>query len=124
MAKRVFVSFDFDNDQSLHSAVVGQSRNPDAPFTIVDCSLKEEAPQATWEAKARRAIKGADIVLVMVGVNTFKAPGVLKEVAMARAEQIPVVQVIGYRDKTCKLVPNAGRRYLWTWENLKKVLGP
>ena len=123
MAKRVFVSFDFDNDSSLHGAVVGQSKNPDSPFEIVDCSLKEEAPQSTWEARARRAIKGADIVLVMVGVDTFKAPGVLKEVEMARDEEIPIVQVIGYSDKKCTQVPNAGRRYAWTWENLKKVLG-
>jgi hypothetical protein len=123
MAKRVFISFDFDNDSSLHAAVVGQSRYPDSPFEIVDCSLKEEAPTDTWEAKARRAIKGADIVLVMVGVDTFKAPGVLKEIEMARDEQIPVVQVIGYSDANCTRVPNAGRRYAWTWENLKKVLG-
>jgi len=123
MRKRVFVSFDFDNDSSLHGAVVGQSKNPDSPFRIVDCSLKEEAPTVKWEARARRAIKGADIVLVMVGVDTFRASGVLKEVKMARDEQIPVVQVIGYSDALCTRVPNAGRRYAWTWENLKKVLG-
>lgn len=120
--KRVFVSFDFDNDRVLRDFIVGQARHADSPFTIVDCSLKEEAPQTTWEAKARRAIRGADIVLVMVGPRTHRAPGVLKEVQMAREENIPVVQVIGYKDGDYSAVPNAGRLYRWNWENLKNLL--
>jgi hypothetical protein len=59
----------------------------------------------------------------MVGPNTHKTPGVLKEVSMAREEQIPIVQVIGYRDGDYTAVSNAGWRYSWNWENLKKLLG-
>ena len=121
--KRVFVSFDFDNDKTLKEFIVGQARNPDSPFEIVDTSLKEAAPMKTWEEKARLAIRRSDLVLVMVGPNTYRAPGVLKEVEMARAEGKPIVQVIGYRDGNYTPVANAGRLYRWDWDNLKKLLG-
>jgi len=77
----------------------------------------------TWEDKARAAIRRSDIVLVMVGPNTHRAPGVLKEVQMARDENIPMVQVIGYKDGSYTAVPNAGRLYAWNWDNLKNLLG-
>ena len=93
--KKVFVSFDFDNDKALKVFIIGQARLPDSPFEVIDTSLKEAAPMKTWEDKARAAIKRSDIVLVMVGPLTYKAPGVLKEVAMSREEVIPIVQVIG-----------------------------
>lgn len=121
--KRVFVSFDFDNDRVLKDFIIGQSRLNDSPFEVIDTSLKEAAPMKTWEDKARAAIKRSDLVIVMVGPQTHKAPGVLKEVAMARDEDIPIVQVIGYKDGNYTAVPNAGRLYAWNWENLKKLLG-
>jgi hypothetical protein len=121
--KRVFVSFDFDNDKTLKDFIVGQARNPDSPFEIIDTSLKEAAPMKTWEEKARLAIGRSDLVLVMVGPNTYRAPGVLREVAMAREEGKPIVQVIGYRDGNYTPVANAGRLYRWDWDNLKRLLG-
>ena len=121
--KRVFVSFDFDNDKVLKDFIIGQSRLNDSPFEVIDTSLKEAAPMKTWEDKARAAIKRSDLVIVMVGPQTHRAPGVLKEVAMARDEDISIVQVIGYKDGNYKAVPNAGRLYAWNWENLKKLLG-
>ena len=121
--KRVFVSFDFDNDKILKEFIIGQSRNPDSPFEVIDTSLKEAAPMMTWEDKARVAIKGSDIVVVMVGPTTYRAPGVLKEVRMAREAGVPIVQVIGYRDGRYTPVPEAGRLYDWNWDNLKRLLG-
>jgi len=121
--KRVFISFDFDNDKVLKDFIIGQSRLPDSPFEVIDTSLKEAAPMKTWEDKARAAIKRSHIVVVMVGPETHKASGVLKEVDMARQEQIPIVQVIGYKEGEYTAVPNAGRLYAWDWGNLKKLLG-
>ncbi len=121
--KKVFVSFDFYNDKVLKDFIIGQARLADSPFEVVDTSLKEAAPMKTWEDKARAAIRRSDIVLVMVGSNTHRAPGVLKEVQMARDENIPMVQVIGYKDGNYTAVPNAGRLYAWNWDNLKNLLG-
>ena len=78
----------------------------------------------TWEDKARAAVKRYDMVLVMVGPKTHQAPGVVKEVQMAREEGKPIVQIIGYKDGNYTVVPNAGRLYQWNWDNLKKLLGP
>lgn len=120
--KKVFVSYDFDNDKALKDFIVGQARNPDAPFEIIDMSLKEAAPMKTWEDKARAAIRRSDIVLVMVGPKTYCAPGVLKEVKIAREERKPIVQIIGYKDRKYTPVPDAGRLHRWSWNTLKELL--
>lgn len=120
--KRVFVSFDFDNDQSLKHLIVGQTRHPGLEFNVIDHSLKEAAPEKDWEDKARRAIERSDLLLVVVGAQTHKAPGVLKEVKMAREAGTKIVQIIGYKDRVYIAVPNAGRLYSWSHENLKVLL--
>lgn len=123
MAKpRVFVSFDFDNDRALKDFILGQARLADSPFEVIDHSLKEAAPERDWESKARAAIGRSDIVLVMVGPQTHRAQGVLKEVAMAREAGVKIVQIIGYKEGNYTPVPNAGRLYTWNWDNLKKLL--
>jgi len=120
--KKVFVSFDFDNDRVLKDFIIGQARLADSPFEVVDHSLKEAAPEPDWPKKARAAIKRSELVLVVVGTHTYKAQGVLKEVAMAREEDVPIVQIIGYKDGSYTPVPNAGRLYSWNWDNLKRLL--
>ena len=120
--KRVFVSFDFDNDRALKDFIIGQSRLVDSPFEIVDLSLKEAAPMATWKEKAYAAILRSEVVIVMVGTSTYHASGVLKEVAMARELGKDIFQIIGYKDGDYTPVPNAGRLYRWNWDNLKKLL--
>lgn len=120
--KRAFISFDFDNDRALKEFIIGQAKLADSPFEVIDTSLKEAAPMKTWEDKARVAIKRSDIVIVMVGPSTHRAPGVLKEVQMAREEGVKIVQVIGYKDGNYTAVPNAGRLYAWNWDNLKALL--
>jgi hypothetical protein len=117
---RVFVSFDFDNDKVLKDFIIGQSKSEDSPFE--DWSLKEEAEEADWEAEAESRIKHSDKVLVMVGSETYKASGVLKEVAITKRLKKPIFQVIGYKDASPKSVPNAGSLYKWSWDNLKKLL--
>lgn len=123
MAKTpVFVSFDFDNDKVLKDFIIGQSKHEDSPFDVADHSLKEAAPEKDWKEKARRAIKRSDVVIVMVGPKTHKAPGVLAEVAIAREEGKKIIQIIGYKDGSYTPVPNAGQLYSWSWDNLKKLL--
>ena len=50
--KRVFISFDFDHDEELRDALVGQAKNPDSPFSIADWSVKEPL-EGNWKAKVR-----------------------------------------------------------------------
>jgi hypothetical protein len=121
--KRVFVSFDFDNDKILKEFIIGQAKLPDSPFEIIDTSIKEAAPMKTWEDKARAAIRRSDLVVVMVGPSTCTAPGVLKEVAICREERKPIAQIIGYRDSNPTPVPNAGTLHKWEWQKLKTLFG-
>jgi hypothetical protein len=120
--KKVFVSFDFDNDKILKEFLIGQSKNSDSPFEVTDVSLKEAAPEKDWEEKAKVKIKSADVVIVMVGPQTHKAPGVLKEVKFANELKKKIIQLIGYKDGDYTRVEGAGTLYSWNWENLKKLL--
>lgn len=120
--KKVFVSFDFDNDRILKEFIIGQSNLTDSPFEVHDWSLKEAAPEKDWEAKAKDKIKGCDIVIVMVGPKTHRAQGVLKEVSMARVLGKKIVQIIGYKDGSYTRVEGAGVLYSWSWATLKILL--
>ena len=75
--KRAFFSFDFDEDQGLKHHMVGQMKLPTSPFEGADWSMKEAAPQKNWEQEAEHRIRRSDVVVVLVGANTHKAPGVL-----------------------------------------------
>src|SRR5713101_2938621 len=121
--KRVFVSYDFDNDEFLKDSIISQAKNPDSPFEVSDVSLKEEAPQAEWETRTRAAIARADIFLVMLGSKTRQAPGVRKEVRMANAFAKMRLQIIGYDNGSEDwAVTKAGPVYKLNWRNLKNLL--
>jgi hypothetical protein len=119
---KVFVSFDFDNDRVLKDFIIGQAKLSDSPFEVSDHSLKEAAPERGWERKARAAITRADKFIVMLGPKTRSAPGVKKEVAIAKALGKPRIQIIGYRDGSRDwAVPDAGITYSWNWGSLKNL---
>jgi Thoeris protein ThsB, TIR-like domain len=121
--KKVFVSFDFDNDKFLKEAIIGQAKNEDSPFEASDHSLKEAAPEKEWLERARAAITRSDVVIVMLGPKTKNAPGVLLEVKIAKDLKKERFQLIGYREGAEQwAVPDGGRTYKWTWENLKNLL--
>ncbi|MCG2725445.1 MAG: hypothetical protein L6420_04155 [Elusimicrobia bacterium] len=102
---------------------MGQAKLSTSLFSGADWSMKEAALQHRWEEEAERRIKQCDIVLVMVGEQTYKASGVLKEVGFARKHNIEIAQIIVYKELINPTpVPNAGRIYRWDWENLKTLL--
>src|ERR1700761_8727994 len=102
--KRIYVCFDYDKDRALKDLLIGQSRNPETPFEIIDHSLKEPAPENNWEAKARERIARADQVIVVVGEETYHAPGVLKEIEIAREMGKKIVQLKGHKNGNYKRV--------------------
>lgn len=121
--KKVFISFDFDNDKTLKDFMVGQAKLEDSPFEISDFSLKETAPEKEWLSKARAAISRAEVFIIILGPKTKKAPGVLKEVKLVNELKKSKFQIIGYKDGSEDwAVSDAGRVYRWNWDNLKKLL--
>jgi hypothetical protein len=121
--KRIFVSFDFENDKKLKDLFVGQTRNTQSPYDVADHSLKEAAPENSWEDKARKAIARSELVIVLVGEDTHKAHGVLKEIKMARDLGRKVIQIKGRNSKKCPRVKGGGQLYKWNWDNIEKNLG-
>ena len=123
--RRVFVSFDFENDDELKHALIGQSRYPNSPFDVYDWSLKEAAPERNWKQKARQRISAAEIVIVICGQYTHRAPGVAAELAMARELRKPYFFLKGRPDRYCHAPSNAWANekiYRWTWDNLEKLI--
>jgi hypothetical protein len=81
--KRVFISFDYDHDETLKSFLVGQAKLADSPFELADWSIKE-AITGDWKKKAATRIKGVDVVAVICGERTDTATGVSAEVSIAQ----------------------------------------
>lgn len=119
----VFISFDYDHDATLKEFLVGQAKNEDSPFEIIDHSIKVES--VDWEEKARKAIKRSDQVAVICGKHTDTATGVNKEVRIARDEATPYFLLAGYKDggnKKPTAALDTDKMYKWTWENLKTLI--
>jgi hypothetical protein len=123
--KRVFVSFDYDNDETLKTFLVGQSKHSDSPFELTDWSIKEPIT-GDWEKKARTRIKSVDLVAVICGEHTDTATGVSAELSIAQEEKVSYFLLKGYSDKTCKkpkTAKDSDKVYNWTWDNLKILIG-
>ena len=123
MAKtRVFISFDYDHDQDLKNALVGQAGLPDSPFEISDWSVKEAS--GDWKQDALRRIRRAEQVAVICGQHTDTATGVNIEIGIARDELKPYFLLAG-RNEGGNKKPTAAandKMYTWTWENLKTLI--
>jgi hypothetical protein len=121
---RAFIAFDYDHDEFLRTALVGQSKHPDTDFEITDWSVKEPFT-GDWEKKVRDRIRRVDRVIVICGQHTQTATGVAKELAIARDEKKPYFLLKGYGDKTCYKPTTAqanDKMYNWTWDNLKALI--
>lgn len=125
MAKtRVFISFDYDHDETLKTFLVGQAKLPDSPFELADWSIKEHI-DGDWKAKATTRIRAVDVVAVICGEHTDTATGVSAEVKIAQAEGKPYFLLNGYKDIVCKkpiAAKATDKLYKWTWDNLKSLI--
>jgi hypothetical protein len=123
--KRVFISFDYDHDETLKTFLVGQAKHDDSPFELSDWSIKEPIT-GNWKAKARTRIKSVDIVVVICGQHTDTATGVNAELMIAQEEGVTYFLLNGYSD-VVGVKPLAAKSddkiYKWTWDNLKSLIG-
>ena len=86
--KRAFISFDFDHDEELRNALVGQAKNPDSPFQIADWSVRERF-ETNWREQVRHRIRRTDLTIVICGEYTHQAKGVAAELTITREERKP-----------------------------------
>ncbi|QJW95375.1 TIR domain-containing protein [Frigoriglobus tundricola] len=123
--KRVFISFDYDNDEGAKIMLAGQAKHEDSPFDFKDASLKEPLT-GDWEAKVRRRMDNIDVVVVLCGEKTHTAKGVAAEVKIAQEKGKEYFLLAAYSDKTCTKPTTAlspDKMYNWTWDNLKILIG-
>ncbi len=124
--KRVFISFDYDNDSEIKILLAGQAKLPDSPFDFKDASIKEHLT-GDWKEKVRRRMDNIDKVIFLCGTKTDKATGVAAELEIVKECGIPYFFLAGYKDKKCVLPQGAwiffDTLHAWTWDNLKRQIG-
>ena len=123
--KRVFISFDVDNDNGAKVMLAGQAKHEDSPFDFKDASVKEHLT-GDWKAKVSRRLDNVDIVVVLCGTKTHTAAGVAHELEIAREKGLSYFLLAAYSDKTCTRPTTAqvgDKMYEWTWDNLKILIG-
>ncbi|MDQ0898428.1 TIR domain-containing protein [Paenibacillus sp. V4I7] len=122
--KRIFISFDIDNDGGTKHMLAGQSDHLDSPFEFKDNSVKAHLT-GDWKDKVRRRMDNVDLVVVLCGTKTHTAEGVSAELTIAKEKGKPYFLLAAYSDKQCTKPLSASasdKVYKWTWDNLKKLI--
>ena len=125
MKKRVFISFDYDNDKDLPGQLVRQAKQQNAQFAIVDQSLKHSV-EGNWKEEVRTRIRSVDLVIVICGQYTHEAKGVAAELSITQEEGKPYFLLRGRRKMTCKkplMAKTKDEIHEWTLKNLAKLIG-
>jgi MTH538 TIR-like domain (DUF1863) len=123
--KRVFISFDYDNDEGAKIMLAGQAKLADSPFDFTDASVKEHLT-GDWKAKVKKQMDNIDVVVVLCGAKTDNATGVAEELTIAKEKGKEYFHLAAYSDKTCVKPTSASstdKVYKWTWDNLKTLIG-
>mgnify|MGYP003981204775 FL=1 len=86
---RSFISFDVDHNSDEKVLFAGQAKNSKTPFSIQDWSAKSSMPQSQWEDIVNEKINKCNLVIVLVGKYMASATGVVKEIKMAKDQNVP-----------------------------------
>ena len=117
---RAFVSFDYDHNITQKNLFVGQAKSDSpTPFTVHDWSSKTTLPQAEWEKLIKAKMASTNMCIVLVGRSMATATGVAKEIAMAKALDVPVFGVYVDGAGTPSTLPaglQRNRTMAWDWK--------
>lgn len=122
MGKRVFISFDYDNDRREAILLAGQAKNKNVPFEFDNWSLKERQKESEWKKNAIYKIQRSNILLVYVGNYTHYAPGVLFEIKAAKVLKKKIIQIKKDNDRNYVAPVLNLPIYNWSWNNLEILL--
>ena len=116
----IFVSFEFDKDNDLKESFYTQAKEH-SKRRVRNRSLNERHPSEAWKNKASEAIKGCDVVVVLIGQDTHNAPGVIAETDMARTLKKPVIQIRPKR-RTYTGLARLDEPIPWKWKTINARL--
>lgn len=118
---RVFISFDFDHNETEKNLFVGQSKNSKTPFSIQDWSAKSSMSQSEWEKKVNDKINKCNMTIALVGKTMASASGVAKEISMSKKNNVPIFGVyIDGANSNSNLPSGLARNRVitWNWDNI------
>ena len=122
---RVFISFDFDHDETEKNLFVGQSKNSKTPFSIEDWSSKSSLPQTQWETLIKGKINKCNMLIILSGQTMASASGASKEITMAKDQDVPVFGVYVDGANTSSNLPKGlarNRTISWNWGNIANAI--
>lgn len=122
---RAFISFDVDNNSTHKTLFAGQAWNSKTPFKHEDWSAKSPMPQSQWEAIVKEKINKTHLLIVLVGRHMATATGVVKEIEMARTQNVPIFGVYVDNANANSTLPtglNRNRVISWTWPGIASAV--
>jgi hypothetical protein len=122
---RAFISFDVDNNRDHKVLFAGQAWHSKTPFSHEDWSAKSPMPLSQWEALVKAKINKTHFMIVLVGRHMATATGVVKEIAMARTQDVPIFGVYVDEATSTSTLPVGlarNRVITWTWDGVAKAV--
>lgn len=122
---RAFISFDVDHNSDLKLLFAGQAWHSKTPFSHEDWSAKKAMLQSQWEAFVRAKINKTHFMIVLVGRHMATATGVAKEIAMAKAQNVPIFGVYVDGATTASALPAGlarNRVISWKWDGIANAV--
>ena len=122
---RAFISFDVDNNSTEKLLFAGQAWHSKTPFSHEDWSAKSPMPQAQWEALVKAKINKTHFMIVLFGKHMATATGVVKEIEMAKSQNVPIFGVyVAGADTSSNLPTGLARNRVisWTWDGVANAV--
>lgn len=116
----IFVSFEFDKDIDLKNSFYGQAKS-ESHHKLRNCSLNEAYPDRSWQDRARAAIAGCDVVIVLIGEDTHNAPGIKVETDIGQRLKKPIIQ-IRPQNRPYRGIAGLGDPIPWKWKTINAKL--
>src|SRR6476661_5570312 len=118
---RAFISFDYDNNSPQKLYFAGQVKNSRTPFNVEDWSSKAHLPEKQWEELIFAKISKCNVLIVLVGKRMSSATGVVKEIAFAKANSVPVFGIYVDNADSSSILPTGlprNRTIDWNWTTI------
>ena len=116
----IYVSFEYGKDNDLKNNFFQQAKT-ETTHVVENCSLNARYESDEWKGRARDAIRGCDVVIVLIGRDTHNAPGVIVETDIARSLGKPIIQ-IKPRRRTYQGLTRLDDPIPWKWTRIIREL--
>jgi hypothetical protein len=90
---KVYLSFDYQNNEKEKERFVEQSENSSVEFIVEYESSEPTLPPVQWDNVTADKINYSNMLIVLVGKKTAEAAHVVREIALADSQNIPIFGV-------------------------------